>query len=423
MSFEREPVLASFSFLLGVCLLVLLTGCASSRAPTLQVWIWDYNPDTQKLFKEKLVPRFEASHPGVKVNVEFIPWARLDEKLAITFAGGVSPDVFQVGTEYVGGLARRGQALCLDDYVRRWGQQADFYQAAWNACVYRGHVYGLPYLSAPHALLYRKDLLSKAGLSRPPETWPELAEWAVKLTERKRDRITLAGLNLRVTWQTFVNLLWQNEGELFTSDERRSLLDRPEAIEALQFYVDLYHKYRVCPTASLPTAGGGVPVFASGRAAMDFSNQLGIKNLKKFAPDLLPKVGVAPLPKGKRRLLSVYTDWLAISPQSKHKQLAWDFVAFLLEKENLVAYDETLFYLPPRRSCADAKFLQDNPQLQTFVALMDKYGRSLPPIPEWFEIRSGLKAAVEAAVYQSKTPRRALRDLSRDLNELLAEKQ
>jgi len=66
--------------------------------------------------------------------------------------------------------------------------------------------------------------------------------------------------------------------------------------------------------------------------------------------------------------------------------------------------------------------MHDNPQLQEFVSLMEEYGRSLPAIPEWFEIRTGLQSAVESAIYQTKTPEQALRDYSRELNELLAER-
>jgi maltose-binding protein MalE len=53
---------------------------------------------------------------------------------------------------------------------------------------------------------------------------------------------------------------------------------------------------------------------------------------------------------------------------------------------------------------------------------MDRYGRSLPAIPEWFEIRTGLQSAIEAAIYGSKTPRQALNDYSRELDALLAER-
>ena len=403
---------------------VLVSGCARGERPIeLELWIADFNQDTRDLIDEELLPRFEAAHPGVKVNTQYIYWTHLDEKLTISFAGGVAPDVFQVGAEYVGGLAYRGMAEPLDDYVARWGQADDYFRASWNTCIYRGHVYGLPYLSAPRVLLYRKDLLKQAGLERPPDTWEELGEAAERMTVRRGQITDLAGMNLPVSWQIFVEFLWENGGQIFDGAGRRSRLDSPEAIEALQFYVDLYHKYRVCPTAGMPVVGGGVPVFASKKAAMEIMNQFGIYNVKKYAPELLPEVGIAPTPRRRQRVVSVYTDWLAMSPQSQHKDLAWELMTFLMEPENLAAYNGTLFFIPPRRSAVQAaEFMKETPQLTEFVSLMEKHGRSLPAIPEWFEIRTGLQSAVSAAIYETKTPEQALRDYSRELNELLAER-
>jgi maltose-binding protein MalE len=53
---------------------------------------------------------------------------------------------------------------------------------------------------------------------------------------------------------------------------------------------------------------------------------------------------------------------------------------------------------------------------------MDRYGRSLPAIPEWFEIRTGLQSAISAAIYGSKTSEQALDDYSRELDALLVER-
>jgi multiple sugar transport system substrate-binding protein len=410
-------------FLLGLVALVLC-GCAGSEKHVeLELWIADFNQDTRDLIDGELVPRFEAAHPGVEVNTQYISWTHLDEKLTISFAGGVAPDVFQVGAEYVGGLAYRGMAAPLDDYIAEWGQADDYYPASWNTCVYQGRVYGLPYLSAPRVLIYRKDLLSAAGFDNPPETWEELAEAARRMTVKRGPVFEMAGMNVAVSWQVFVEFLWENGGRIFNDEGTRSLLDSPEAAEALQFYVDLYHRYEVCPTAGMPQAGGAIPVFASQRAAMEINNQFGLYNVRKYAPELLPKVGIAPTPLRKRRVVSVYTDWLAMSPQSKHKELAWKLMTFLMEPANLAAYNATLFFIPPRRSAvAGAEFMQQNPELQEFVALMDRYGRSLPAIPEWFEIRTGLQRAVESAIYQTKTPEDALRGYSRELDALLAER-
>jgi len=70
-----------------------------------------------------------------------------------------------------------------------------------------------------------------------------------------------------------------------------------------------------------------------------------------------------------------------------------------------------------------AAFMLQNPQLQEFVSLMDRYGRSLPAIPEWFEIRTGLQSAISAAIFRTKTPEQALRDYSRELDQLLSERE
>jgi multiple sugar transport system substrate-binding protein len=410
--------------LLLVCA-AALAGCARRGAAVeLELWIADFNPDTRELLDRQLVPRFEAAHPGVKVNTQYIPWTHLDEKLTISFAGGVAPDVYQVGAEYVGGLAYRGMARRLDDYIARWGQQDDYFSASWNTCVYQGHIYGLPYLSAPRVLLYRKDLLKRAGFGCPPDTWEELAAAAQRMTVRRGTVIELAGMNLPVSWQVFVEFLWENGGQILTPDGRRSALDTPEAAEALQFYCDLYNKYEVCPTAGMPVAGGSIPVFASKRAAMEIMNQFGIYNVRKYAPELLPQVGIAPTPRRRQRVVSVYTDWLAMSPQSRHQDLAWDLMTFLMEPEHLAAYNSTLFFIPPRRSAVKAAaFMLQNPQLQEFVSLMDRYGRSLPAIPEWFEIRTGLQSAISAAIFRTKTPEQALRDYSRELDQLLSERE
>ncbi len=105
-------------------LALLVCGCAhQSRQVELEFWLADFNQATRDLIDKQLVPQFEAAHPGVKVNTQYISWAHLDEKLTISFAGGVAPDVFQVGAEYVGGLAYRGMAEPLDERVAALGRE------------------------------------------------------------------------------------------------------------------------------------------------------------------------------------------------------------------------------------------------------------------------------------------------------------
>ena len=46
-----------------------------------------------------------------------------------------------------------------------------------------------------------------------------------------------------------------------------------------------------------------------------------------------------------------------------------------------------------------------------------------PPIPEWFEIRAGIKNAVDSAVYGTKTPKQALDDYAKTVDAMIAQRE
>ena len=90
------------------------------------------------MFNDQLVPAFEAANPDTAVNIQYLDWRVFTEKLIAAHAGGVLPDVFQAGAEYVAPLATKGMALDIDNYVASWGQKDDFYDSAWSTVTLPG---------------------------------------------------------------------------------------------------------------------------------------------------------------------------------------------------------------------------------------------------------------------------------------------
>jgi multiple sugar transport system substrate-binding protein len=398
-------------------------GCGRApRRPVLTFWIGNWNADTRRLMDTRLIPEFERAH-DVDVKISYLSWSHLDEQLTITFAGGVQPDVFQVGSEYVGSMAYRGQAAVMDDYVKGWPQKADFIPASWSTVVSGGHVYGVPYSSAPRLLVYRKDLYREAGLP-PPKTWDDWVRAATALTQRDaRESITRPGIYFSPVgnWQYFVIFLWQNGGSILTPDGRHAAFNSPAGVRALQYFVDLFRKYKVCPPDGLATSATAVPLFAAGQAAQEINNPLAIRNVVQYAKDFgVNDLAVCVPPTNRTPVVAVYTSWLAMSSQSPRKALAWEFMKFLTRPDNLIAYNETQYFVPPIRSAADSDYVRRTPFMPEFVRGMERYGRSLPPIPEWFEMRAGFHTAVDQAIYGDKTPKQALDDYARDVDRLLA---
>jgi ABC-type glycerol-3-phosphate transport system substrate-binding protein len=386
----------------------------TGRPITLEIWLTDWEQSTQQLFDDRLVPAFEAANPDIAINIQYLDWRVFTEKLVAAHAGGVLPDVFQAGAEYVAPLATKGMALDLDSYIDSWGQRDDFYDSAWNTVTYQGKTYGVPVLSAPQTLMYRKDMLQSAGVEQPPATWDELEQVAMKATKRDGDKFAIAGFNARPIWQQYMWFLFQNGGDVFTADGQ-VVVNSPEAVEALDYFSRLFNQDKVASKSSIAAPTANVGAMAANLVAMQLGNQLTVRDFRQNNPSQAANLVVAEPTSRKQQVTTNWTDWLAIAQQSKHPDAAWKFVQFVAEKDNLLKYNETMYFIPPRKSLRTAGYMSD-PQLQQFVAIMEKYGRSINTNPAALEVyQTVMQNAVDDAVYQKKSPQQALDDAAKNI--------
>src|SRR5262249_34290155 len=49
----------------------------------------------------ELVPEFERAHPGLRVQVQQLPWTAAHEKLLTAVVGGTAPDLCQLGNTWM----------------------------------------------------------------------------------------------------------------------------------------------------------------------------------------------------------------------------------------------------------------------------------------------------------------------------------
>jgi multiple sugar transport system substrate-binding protein len=386
----------------------------TGRPITLEVWLTDWEQSTQQLFNEQLVPAFEAANPEIAINIQYLDWRVFTEKLIAAHAGGVLPDMYQAGAEYVAPLATKGMALEIDKYVASWGQKDDFYESAWNTVSYQGKTYGVPILSAPQTLMYRKDMLQGSGVNSAPSTWDDLSQAAMKATKRDGDKFVISGFNARPIWQQYMWFLFQNGGDVFTSDGQ-VVVNSPEAVETLEYFSRLFNQDKVASKSSIAAPTANVGAMAANLVAMQLGNQLTVRDFRQNNPSQANNLVVAEPIAKKQQVTTNWTDWLAISKQSKHADASWKFITFVADKDNLLKYNETMYFIPPRKSLRTAGYMSDL-QLQQFVTIMEKYGRSINTNPAALEVyQTVMQNAVDDAVYQKKTPKQALDDAARNI--------
>ncbi|MFY1594833.1 extracellular solute-binding protein [Micromonospora sp. WMMD737] len=408
----------------GVVLSLALSACGNGAAPsagrdasTLRVWFPGNLSSEIALVNDELVPAFEAKHPGVDVQVEFVDWGNLSTRLSTAFAGNTAPDVFGHGNAAAAGFAKAGRVAPLDERVAGLpGGAADLTFLADGKV--DGKQYVMPLRGFGYLVAYRTDLMTAAGLdpAKPPATWDDLRSAAQKLTVRDGGKITRSGLLLATDnptsmTQSFASFLYQAGGAFLGPDGASVTWNSPEAVSALSFATGLYQGGDAVATGvgeKTANAGAQHPL-VTGRAAMALVDDATLKTIYEQAPEMAKNIAVAPATTGPKAAASFggAGNGMFVSAGSKQQDRAWEFIAFLLEAENLKKYTMAVGGIPARGSLAKDPELAALPYLAPYMTSAAAF-RGNPVHPKWTQLRDSLGASVEKAFRTPLAPQAAL---------------
>ena len=116
-----------------------------------------------------------------------------------------------------------------------------------------GKTWGIPFQRSTIVLYCNKEMFKEAGLdpNRPPANWKEMVEYAQKLTKRDASgQVTQWGIQIPSSgfpYWLFQALAIENGVNLMNAAGTETYYDKPEVIEALQYWVDLVKKHKVHP--------------------------------------------------------------------------------------------------------------------------------------------------------------------------------
>lgn len=309
-------------------LIALLSAVVSAEKVTLTMMVYpDLGwPD----FHERAIEEFKAENPGIDVEIV----TGLAEKLQITLAGGVNIDVFYSSGTQFAVPARSGLLAPLEPLMARDPSfdLQDYFRSAVDAHRLDGVLYGMPQTVSPAVLVYNRALFDEAGVGYPHDwTWNDLVTEGKKLSrdtsgDGEPDQFAMSYQNYSHynRWPIWV---WSNGGRVFSEDGKRVVLDQPESVEALEFYLNLAKEHRIAPLPNHPIMAGTnyTNLFNNGQAAM-------IPNTRFYAPPDEMDWDLAHMPYSKVRATSLITNYYGVIAGSQHPDEAWKLVRFLLEK-------------------------------------------------------------------------------------------
>jgi ABC-type glycerol-3-phosphate transport system substrate-binding protein len=100
---------------------------------------------------------------------------------------GNPPDISLMGSGWTQMLAGAGALVEVSPLINEMGGQSAFFRMGLELGYYENGYYGIPFYVAPQFAVYQRSALQAAGMSRPPTTWEEYYNLAVRSTDRSRN--------------------------------------------------------------------------------------------------------------------------------------------------------------------------------------------------------------------------------------------
>ena len=346
----------------------LVLGCSKQDGDTITLRYMTWDSATGLEPERKIIQRFEATHPNIKVKLE--PNSQgYEDKIITSLVAGKPPDVFLwwnfTKLAELGGLEDLTPYLenCSDFSVDMFYPNLVKYNSV------KGHIYGLPKDFTARVIFYNKDLFDQVGLPYPKDdwTWEEFLEIAKKLThDDQYGFYVFAGTYHLQPW------VWSNGGDLVSPDGNQVIgyLDSPETIEAIKFYTDLYVRYGVSPSGGAAASlGGAQNMFLTGKLAMMDNGRWPVLKLKKSKirfGTVLP-----PHPQGKRLVTVLHSAGQVMATIGKHKSQAWELLKAMSDEEAQKIRAEAGWALPAVPALTEKMGLDRDPVESAFIRAVE----------------------------------------------------
>jgi sorbitol/mannitol transport system substrate-binding protein len=303
---------------------------------------------------KELSSDFESKYPGIDLK-----WVTLEENILrqrvttdVATKGG-QYDVMTIGTYEVPIWGKQGWLAELNELGPKY-EVDDLLPAIRNGLSIDNKLFAAPFYGESSMVMYRTDLLAKAGLEMPTKpSWDFIRKAAKAMTDKE---VGVYGLCLRgkAGWGENIALITamsNSFGARWFDENWKPQFDTQEWHDTLQYYVDVMHESGP-PGSSANGFNENLALFQTGKCGIWIDATVaGAFVTNEKDSEVADKVGFALAPDnglGKRgNWLWAWT--LAIPSSSKKSDAAMKFISWATSKEysELVASKKGWAKVPP----------------------------------------------------------------------------
>ena len=375
-------------------LMAAVSACGSGKAgasnaptsyagQTLTVWLMQ--GDAPAAWQSVVSAQFEATYPGVKLNIQQEPWDGIQVKLSEALAALTPPDVVDIGNTQTSYYESTGGLMDLGPYREELGG-ADWSTTMNASTLVNGQQYAAPWFAGLRVVMYNKALWAKAKLS-PPDTQ---AQWISDLqvlqgTSGVTSALWLPGQD----WYDFDGFLQQAGASIIVRQGSQWVgnLDSPAGFAAATLFKQL-QSFGQAPKNADEAHPVEANEFAKGDVASMIAMGYEATSVLQQNPGLADDIGWFPIP-GPTASAPAKTflggSNLAVARNTTNKTLALGFVKIALDDSNESAFAKESGFLPNKASLYSA--LQGNAYGEQ-ESKAAPYAGYTPLVPNWGNVEA-----------------------------------
>ena len=397
-------------------LVFLCSGIGLAQATTLNAIFMKQAAYSESNVRD-MTAAFEKTHPGVKVDLTFVPYEALHDKIITSVASGGGYDVVLYDVIWLAQFAQDRVLRNLSSDIPK-STIDEVMPGAWTSARYQGRYYGLPWILDTKYLFYNKEMLKKAGISSPPTSWQEVLADA-KIIKAKG----LVQYPIDWSWQQaealicdYTTLLDAFDGQFFTKDGKPAF-QTGGGLKALQYMVQSLKDGVSNPASTQSLEDDVRRVFSSGQAAfaLNWTYMYDLANNTPSDSNVVGQVGVEPAPGMSKPAAVNGSMGLGVTTTSQHPKLAYEYVQFLTSYGQQAKYAKLSLPIWKRFYSQPGSWPKQDVQLVEAAkkSLSNLYPR--PPLVNYTQFSNILQKEIQLALLGKKTPKQALDDAAQEV--------
>jgi multiple sugar transport system substrate-binding protein len=401
--------------------LLLLAGCGGEQgggSGTLNALFMKQAAYSETDVKN-MTEQFQKQNPGIKVNLTFVTYEALHDKIVAAAPAGTY-DTVLVDVIWPAEFASKKMIVDITDRFPE-SERSKIVAGGLKTTEYDGRYYGVPWILDTKYFFYNKKMLGEAGVNPPPDTWDGVVEAARALKSKGVVEYPLiwSWAQAEAIICDYAQLLGAYGGQFF-DENGKSTFNTGGGLQALEFMRMTLDEKLSNPASTETLEDDARKVISQGEAAMalNWTYMFALANDPKES-QVAGQIDIAHTPKGPAGAPGVNGSMgMAITSGSQNQDAAWKYIQFMTSQK--VQNQYATLSLPIWKSSYDDKqVIQALPEVVPVAKTQLNDLILRPVVTQYNDVSHTMQVELQQALTGDKTPKQALDDAAKAVSETM----